>query len=121
MCNLKIITNNNVYNKYLNTSLRIIYSGDSTLLQMPHPITELHCCIGEFNNSIYPFVLSVGGIYTVIRSKAQAAVDALGNKYCLIGLYNDLQCKTEVEMMEPEDPCMKGAVQALRDSGVEVQ
>ncbi|XP_029199866.1 glycogen [starch] synthase-like [Acropora muricata] len=61
----------------------------------------------------------VGGIYTVIRSKAQAAVDALGNKYCLIGLYNDLQCKTEVEMMEPEDPCMKGAVQALRDSGVE--
>ena len=64
---------------------------------------------------------TVGGIYTVIRSKAPAAVDVLGNKYCLIGMYNDLQCKTEVEMMEPEDPSMKGAVQALRDSGVEVE
>lgn len=65
-------------------------------------------------------LIAVGGIYTVIRSKAPAAVDVLGNKYCMIGMYNDLQCKTEVEMMEPEDPPMKGAVQALRDSGVEV-
>ena len=62
----------------------------------------------------------VGGIYTVIRSKAPAAVDVLGNKYCLIGIYNDLQCKTEVEMVEPEDPAIKGAIQAMRDSGVEV-
>lgn len=56
----------------------------------------------------------------MIRSKAPAAVDALGTRYCLLGIYNDLQCKTEVEMTEPEDPAMKGAVQALRDSGVEV-
>ena len=56
----------------------------------------------------------------MIRSKAPAAVDVLGTRYCLLGIYNDLQCKTEVEMMEPEDPAMKGAVQALRDSGVEV-
>lgn len=69
---------------------------------------------------IFSSMITVGGIYTVIRSKAPAAVDVLGNKYCLIGIYNDLQCKTEVEMMEPEDPSMKGAVQALRDSGVEV-
>ena len=67
------------------------------------------------------FTITVGGIYTVIRSKAPAAVDELGNKYCLIGLYNDLQCTTEVEMMEPKDESMKGAIQALRDSGVEVQ
>ena len=65
-------------------------------------------------------MVSVGGIYTVIRSKAPAAVDELGSRYCLLGIYNDLQCKTEVEKMEPEDPAMKGAVQALRDSGVEV-
>ena len=56
----------------------------------------------------------------MIRSKAPAAVDVLGNKYCLIGIYNDRQCKTEVEMVEPEDLAMKGAVQAMRDSGVEV-
>ena len=56
----------------------------------------------------------------MIRSKAPAAVDELGSRYCLLGIYNDLQCKTEVEMVEPEDPAMKGAVQALRDSGVEV-
>lgn len=56
----------------------------------------------------------------MIRSKAPAAVEALGTRYCLLGIYNDLQCKTEVEMTEPEDPAMKAAVQALRDSGVEV-
>ena len=56
----------------------------------------------------------------MIRSKAPAAVDVLGNKYCLIGIYNDLQCKTEVEMVEPEDPAIKGAIQAMRDNGVEV-
>lgn len=55
----------------------------------------------------------------MIRSKAPAAVEALGTRYCLLGIYNDLQCKTEVEMTEPEDPAMKAAVQALRDSGVE--
>ena len=66
-------------------------------------------------------VFAVGGIYTVIRSKAPAAVDVLGNKYCLVGIYNDLQCKTEVEIVEPEDPAMKGAIQALKDNGVEVQ
>ncbi|KAJ7360058.1 Glycogen [starch] synthase, liver [Desmophyllum pertusum] len=59
------------------------------------------------------------GSTPVIRSKAPAAVDVLGNKYCLIGMYNDLQCTTEVEMMEPEDESMKGAVQAMRESGVE--
>lgn len=74
-----------------------------------------------YTHHYIPFTISVGGIYTVIRSKAPAAVDELGNKYCLIGIYNDVQCKTEVEMMEPEDPSMKGAIQALRDSGVEVQ
>lgn len=83
----------------------------ATMIAQKSRFNLINCFFGMF---------LVGGIYTVIRSKAPAAVDVLGNKYCLIGIYNDLQCKTEVEMMEPEDPAMKGAVQAMRDSGVEV-
>lgn len=56
----------------------------------------------------------------MIRSKAAMAVDTLGDKYCLVGLYNDLQCKTEVEIMEPEVEPMKGAVKAMREKGVKV-
>ena len=72
------------------------------------------------NNIKFFLHRTVGGIYTVIRSKAATAVDTLGDKYCLVGIYNDLQCKTEVEMMEPQVEPMKGAVEAMQQKGVEV-
>lgn len=36
----------------------------------------------------------VGGIYTVIRTKAGVTVDELGDDYFLIGPYNHRQCQT---------------------------
>ena len=62
----------------------------------------------------------VGGIYTVIRSKAATTVDAVGDFYCMMGIYNDKQCTMEVEMMEPESESMKGTLQAMRGKGVKV-
>ena len=36
----------------------------------------------------------VGGIYTVIRTKAGVTVEELGDDYILIGPYNHEQCQT---------------------------
>ena len=57
----------------------------------------------------------------MIRSKANSQVAELGDNYCLIGIYNDAQCRTEVEMVEPESESMKGAVKAMTDQGVKVR
>lgn len=62
----------------------------------------------------------VGGIYTVIRSKAAVTTAELGDQYCLIGPYNESCVRLEVEVMEPEQSVMKEAVEALRSEGVKV-
>ena len=62
----------------------------------------------------------VGGIYTVIRSKAAVTVDELGNNYCLFGPYNESSVQTEVEVMEPDSPVMSGVIQSMRDRGMKV-
>ena len=57
----------------------------------------------------------------MIRSKANSQVEELGDNYCLIGIYNDAQCRTEVETMEPESECMKGAINVMKDEGIKVR
>lgn len=56
----------------------------------------------------------VGGIYTVLRSKAPTMVDRYGDNYCLLGPYFS---NTEFEPAEePNDPFYK-AVKRLREMG----
>eukprot|EP00112_Aurelia_sp_Birch-Aquarium-sp1_P018819 Seg455.5 transcript_id=Seg455.5/GoldUCD/mRNA.D3Y31 product=Glycogen protein_id=Seg455.5/GoldUCD/D3Y31 len=62
----------------------------------------------------------VGGIYTVIRSKAAVTVDEIGNNYCLFGPYNESSVQTEVEVMQPESPIMNDVIQSMRDKGMKV-
>ncbi|EDO43220.1 predicted protein [Nematostella vectensis] len=62
----------------------------------------------------------VGGIYTVIRSKAATSVDIHGDNYCMMGIYNKAQCNMEVEMTEPDMKAMKGALKCMRNKGVQV-
>jgi glycogen(starch) synthase len=63
----------------------------------------------------------VGGIYTVIRSKASSSVEELGDHYILIGPYKEFCAKQEVETFElPEGSPLYTAVQKLRDSGFKV-
>ncbi|CAL1278683.1 unnamed protein product [Larinioides sclopetarius] len=65
-------------------------------------------------------VNKVGGIYTVIRSKAGVSVEELGDQYCLLGPYNDALVKTEVEVMEPPESFYKNAIQSMKNSGIKV-
>ena len=74
------------------------------------------------SKSLYVFVVFiVGGIYTVIKTKAAVSVDELGDQYCLIGPYNESCVHTEVELMEPspESP-MAYTIKQMRDHGIKV-
>lgn len=62
----------------------------------------------------------VGGIYTVIRSKAPATAQLWGEKYCLIGPYVHQSVSIEFEPTEnPNDPFYVAA-QRMREKGYEV-
>ena len=63
---------------------------------------------------------AVGGIYTVIRSKAGVTTAELGDQYCMLGPYNEDCVKLEVEVLEPEFSIMKESIEVLRKEGVKV-
>ena len=63
---------------------------------------------------------TVGGIYTVLRSKAGVTTAELGDQYCMIGPYNESCVRLEVEVMEPELSVMKESIEVLRNDGVKV-
>ncbi|KAG1680641.1 Glycogen [starch] synthase [Nymphon striatum] len=63
----------------------------------------------------------VGGIYQVIRSKAAVSVEELGDQYYLLGPYNDVQVKTEVELLDYNNDEMCGPIiHAMRQHGIRV-
>nr|XP_022920491.1 glycogen [starch] synthase [Onthophagus taurus] len=62
----------------------------------------------------------VGGIYTVIRSKAYISTEEMGNQYCLIGPYKEATARTEVEEGPLDPPALNDAVSILRSSGFKV-
>lgn len=66
-------------------------------------------------------VFLVGGIYTVIRSKAYVSTEEMGDQYCLIGPYKETSARTEVEEADfPHNNPLHIAVQVLRDQGFKV-
>ncbi|CDW61342.1 Glycogen syn domain containing protein, partial [Trichuris trichiura] len=64
--------------------------------------------------------ISVGGIYTVLRTKAAISTEELGEQYCMIGPYNESMVKLEVEMLEPETSSMRSTLESMRAQGVKV-
>jgi glycogen(starch) synthase len=62
----------------------------------------------------------VGGIYTVIRSKAPVTVDELKNQYCLIGPYKEHNVNMEVEVCEPQNNAIKEAMAELQKDEIKV-
>jgi len=62
----------------------------------------------------------VGGIYTVIRTKAAVTVEELGDQYCLVGPLNESCVRTEVEILEPSNYALVGAIQHMREFGIKV-
>uniref|UniRef100_A0A023FL30 Glycogen [starch] synthase n=1 Tax=Amblyomma cajennense TaxID=34607 RepID=A0A023FL30_AMBCJ len=65
-------------------------------------------------------VNKVGGIYTVIRSKAEVSVEELGDQFCLLGPLNENLVRTEVEVLEPPYNVFWNSIKALREQGIKV-
>ena len=66
------------------------------------------------------WIFLVGGIHTVIRSKASVTTGELGDQYCMIGPFHDPTVRLEVEVMEPESSLTREVVEAMRKEGVKV-
>lgn len=65
--------------------------------------------------------LSVGGIYTVIRSKAYVSTEEMGDQYCLIGPYKEASARTEFEEFDfPTHNPFYEAVQQYRKKGFQI-
>lgn len=62
----------------------------------------------------------VGGIYTVLRTKAPISTEELGDQYCMLGPYNEDRVKLEVEILEPDNAAMKYALDHARETGFKV-
>lgn len=62
----------------------------------------------------------MGGIYTVIRSKAYISTEEMGDQYCLIGPYKEHCARTEVEEGPLGSESLNRAVDALRNRGFKV-
>ena len=66
--------------------------------------------------------ITVGGIYTVIKTKAAVTVEELGDQYCLIGPYNEACVRTEVEILEPmPDSPIANTLKQMREHGLKVR
>jgi len=63
----------------------------------------------------------VGGIYTVIRSKAYMSTEEMGDQYCLMGPYKEEYARQEVEIadFEANNP-LQIACNRMRERGFNV-
>ena len=59
----------------------------------------------------------LGGIYTVLRTKAASMLERWGDRYCLVGPYNPNTAPLEFEE-QPTYGSMRETLQRLRDSGM---
>lgn len=60
----------------------------------------------------------VGGIYSVIKSKAPVTAKEYRERYTLLGPLNRKSADIEVEQLEPENPHFKAALQSMSERGV---
>ena len=56
----------------------------------------------------------------MIRTKAAVTVEELGEQYCLVGPLNESCVRTEVEILEPSNYALIGAIQHMREFGIKV-
>ncbi|XP_026882446.2 glycogen [starch] synthase, liver [Electrophorus electricus] len=63
----------------------------------------------------------VGGIYTVLQTKAKVTVDEWGENYFMMGPYYEHNFKTQVEQCEPPTAAIKTAIDSIVNSGCQVR
>ena len=83
---------------------------------MPHSWSLTDIYILNYNTHVF---LPVGGIYTVIKTKAAVTAREYGDQYVLLGPYNAACVRGEVEEMDPEGP-IRYAIYHMRDHGIKV-
>uniref|UniRef100_A0A672YI28 Glycogen [starch] synthase n=1 Tax=Sphaeramia orbicularis TaxID=375764 RepID=A0A672YI28_9TELE len=59
----------------------------------------------------------VGGIYTVIQTKARLTSEEWGENYFLVGPYVESNVRTQVELIEPTNPVLKRTIDKMNSSG----
>lgn len=57
----------------------------------------------------------MGGIYTVLRTKAGVSTDELGDQYIMMGPLVEDRVRLEVETLEPDTAPMHYAIQHMRE------
>ncbi|XP_077117527.1 glycogen [starch] synthase, liver isoform X1 [Ranitomeya variabilis] len=62
----------------------------------------------------------VGGIFTVIQTKAKITADEWGDNYFLMGPYYEQNVRTQVEICDPPLPAIRRAVDALQAQGCQL-
>lgn len=62
----------------------------------------------------------VGGIYTVIQTKARLTAEEWGENYFLVGPYVESNVRTQVELIEPTNPAVKRTIDKMNSSGCKV-
>ncbi|XP_056409803.1 glycogen [starch] synthase, liver-like [Hyla sarda] len=62
----------------------------------------------------------VGGIYTVIQTKAKITAEEWGENYFLIGPYSEQNVQTQVEICDPPRAALRKAMDALQAQGCQV-
>uniref|UniRef100_A0A7N8X964 Glycogen [starch] synthase n=1 Tax=Mastacembelus armatus TaxID=205130 RepID=A0A7N8X964_9TELE len=62
----------------------------------------------------------VGGIYTVIQTKARLTAEEWGENYFLVGPYVESNVRTQVELIEPTNPELKRTIDKMNSSGCKV-
>lgn len=63
----------------------------------------------------------VGGIYTVIRSKAPVMTEKWGANYCLIGPYAPKEAATDFEEAPLDNPILNEAIRICREKGMDIK
>ncbi|XP_062917579.1 glycogen [starch] synthase, muscle-like [Mobula hypostoma] len=62
----------------------------------------------------------VGGIYTVIQTKAKLTTDEWQENYVLMGPYFEHNVRTQVELVEPQNPAIKHTINSMNSKGCKV-
>ncbi|KAF5016599.1 hypothetical protein F66182_11671, partial [Fusarium sp. NRRL 66182] len=62
----------------------------------------------------------VGGIYSVLKSKAPVTTAEYGERYTLIGPWNRASAAVEVEAMEPTNQAMIDTMASMKERGIEM-
>lgn len=62
----------------------------------------------------------VGGIYSVLKSKAPVTTAEYGERYTLIGPLNRSSAAVEVEELTPSNPAIAETIRSMKERGIDI-